>query len=204
MKLRDVFSKPVFTISNFLSVSRVLLLLPFMIFSSKYGQEPDRLEWLFVLLVIIFLAVLTDYLDGYLARRLNQETMLGRYLDPVCDKIATIGALFMLVWDFSFPLWIFLYYIIREILGVWLGTFLFFKRDIQGSPNQWGKWGVGLVSICVLWYLSKPWLATKFEPEHWLLQPDIAAFVLLGVLTGGIISYSVTYWKVVFGSDSAK
>ncbi len=56
------------------------------------------LEWSGILAAVVFgLASLTDLLDGYLARRLGQETILGAFLDPVADKVLTATALVMLI-----------------------------------------------------------------------------------------------------------
>jgi len=198
MKFRDVLKEPIYNISNFLSISRVLLLPPFLFVDSLYRKEPQHPFWLPLLFALILLAVLTDYLDGLLARRLHQTTKLGQYLDPVCDKIVTIVALFVLTLNYDFPYPVLGFYIVREIAGVWGGTFLYFKRDIQGRPNQWGKWGVGIVSISVIWYMLQPWLRTRMTADHFLLHPEYSAYVLVLVLGAGIAAYARKYWRVVF------
>lgn len=77
------------------------------------------LEWSGILAAAVFgLASLTDLLDGYLARRLGQETILGAFLDPVADKVLTATALVMLIGEHGNP-WITLPGIViigREIL----------------------------------------------------------------------------------------
>lgn len=196
MRVRDVFRENVYTFSNFLSILRVLLLAPFLYLNQKYSQVPD-FEVLLQILLLIAVAAFTDFFDGFFARLFKQETILGRYLDSACDKIVTNVALFILVRDYSFPLWIFIFYLIRELVGAWLGGFLFFKRNIQGQPNWWGKTGVGFVSCAVLWYLSVPWLQTILEPEDILLKPWISAYGLFFVLVGGVIAYTKTYWPIV-------
>lgn len=197
MKVRDIFREPIFNLSNLLSLARAILLVPFVLTSNHYLAHPGRTEFL-ALVLLIFAVVMTDFLDGFLARRLRQETILGRYLDPICDKIATNGALVVLVRDYSFPLWIFIYYLVREIAGVWLGTFLYIKRDINSSPNWWGKTGVALVAFSVLWYVSIPYLRTVVPGDNLALRPELSAYALIVVLTGGIVKYSLTYWDSVF------
>ncbi|HQV41788.1 MAG TPA: CDP-alcohol phosphatidyltransferase family protein, partial [Moraxellaceae bacterium] len=55
-------------------------------------------DWRFLVSALVFLlAAITDWFDGYLARRLNQSTAFGRFLDPVADKLMVAAALVILV-----------------------------------------------------------------------------------------------------------
>ncbi len=202
MKFRDAFQENYLTLSNFLSVSRVLLVPPFLYLGHSFSQAPRELHLLYGLLVIVFIAILSDFLDGFLARRWNQVTMVGQYLDPICDKIVTLAALTLLLIDFEFPIWIYAFYWLREIAGVWAGTYLYFKRDVQGKPNIWGKIGVFVVGLCTTWYLLNPFLKQHLSEDHWLTHPVISAYVLALVLILGIISYARSYGKLVFRPQS--
>lgn len=198
MKFKDVFKEPIYNISNFLSILRASLLGPFWYLSDRYLENPVK-ERLIPIIFLIIMVLLSDFFDGFIARRFSQMTTLGSYLDPLCDKIATIGSLYTLTFDYSFPLWIFIIYIIREILGIWLGSFLFFRRDIKGKPNLWGKVGVTIIAFAVFWYICIPYLKTFLEASHFLItKPHITGYVLFMVLIGGIISYSKTHWQAVF------
>lgn len=203
-KAKFVFKDRLFTVSNVLSISRVILLPFFVFYIDKYSKDPLNFKYFYFLIMICVLAILSDYLDGFLARLLHQETIIGRYLDPVCDKIVTIGALGSIVYYFKYPLWVLLLYILREIVGIWLGSFLFFKRDIQGKPNIWGKIGVGIIAISILWYVSMPILSLKIEGYHLLKLPEISIYLLLFVLFIGIVTYSKTYWDIVINPDKVK
>lgn len=197
-KTKDLAEEKIFTISNFLSLCRVFLLPFFIYYSKEYEKSPLDFGKIYILFGICFLAILTDYFDGFFARLLHQETTLGRYLDPMCDKVVTIGGLGVIVKYFNFPLWILIIYIIREVLGVWLGGFLFFKRGIQGKPNWWGKVGVALVALAVVWYMSSP-IIQHYQPQKSILHyPEISAYTLLFVLLGGVVTYSIHYWNIVF------
>ena len=80
------------TIPNYLTFSRILL-IPLFIFlflsNITYGK--------FFSALIFSLIALTDFLDGYLARNLNQTSKFGAFLDPVADKITVSSALIILV-----------------------------------------------------------------------------------------------------------
>ncbi|TGK35486.1 CDP-alcohol phosphatidyltransferase family protein [Leptospira gomenensis] len=201
-KPKELLEDRIFTVSNFLSVSRVFLLPFFITFTKTYMENPERTEFLLYAILTCLGAVLTDYLDGFLARLLDQESVLGRYLDPVCDKIVTVGGLSVIVHYFRFPIWILIAYIIREILGIWLGSFLYLKRGIQGKPNWWGKFGVGLVAIVVLWYMCIPLIERNIVGESLLKKPELSGYVLVFILCIGIFAYSKRYWNIVFHPET--
>lgn len=77
---------------NVITVTRILLI---PVFIGLYMVQQD---WsIFAASVLFALAALTDWLDGYLARRLNQTTPFGAFLDPVADKLIVVSALIVLV-----------------------------------------------------------------------------------------------------------
>lgn len=199
-KVKELIQDKIFTISNFISISRVLLVPPFIIYSIEYANHPS-FETFFYPALISVIAILTDYLDGMTARLFKQETILGRYLDPVCDKIVTITALGVVVIYFNFPIWILAIYTIREILGVIFGGYLYFKRGLQGKPNWWGKLGVGIVAWAVLWYMSMPLLETIPNLPLIFFVPEWSGYILIIVLVLGVMGYFQRYWNVVFHPD---
>ena len=196
----EILKDKVFTISNFISISRALLLPFFVQYASEFKEDTSILKYYYVLVFICFLVVLSDYLDGLVARLLNEETILGRYLDPVSDKIVTIGGLSTITAYFQFPLWILILYIVREIIGVWLGLFLYFKRGIQGKPNAWGKWQVALVAVCVIHYLSIPVLIKQFPDLIISTFPEISGYLLIAVVFFGSIRYLSDYWEIAWNT----
>jgi CDP-diacylglycerol--glycerol-3-phosphate 3-phosphatidyltransferase len=79
--------------------------------------------WLFTLegmvsswiaLAVFGLASLTDWLDGYLARKLNQQTAFGIFMDPLADKILVLSALLIFVWENLVAVWIVIIIVARE------------------------------------------------------------------------------------------
>jgi CDP-diacylglycerol--glycerol-3-phosphate 3-phosphatidyltransferase len=83
---------------NLLTMLRITLIPIFIIF---YYREGYLGYWLTTSIFVF--ACLTDWLDGYLARKLRQETRFGAFLDPVADKLIVVVALILLVESYSTP-----------------------------------------------------------------------------------------------------
>ena len=86
-----------------------------------YGSGIEHNAWFFPVCFWLFvLTALTDFLDGYLARRDNQVTAFGRIADPFVDKVLVLGSMiFLAVMDWSrewFPAWIVVTVLAREFL----------------------------------------------------------------------------------------
>lgn len=205
-KAKDLLTDKIFTLSNFLSIVRVILLPFFVLESIRYHETPSDHTILIRILIICIVAILTDYFDGFIARLLHQESVVGRYLDPICDKFTTIGGLGVLVYLFQYPIWVFVFYIFRELLGVWLGGYLYLKRGIQGKPNLWGKLGVCIVSLSVVWYFLLPFWGTTTVLEQYpiLKQPELSSYLLFVVLIFGMIQYTFRYWNIILHPNSPK
>lgn len=94
---------------NIVTLSRLFLAVPFLILL-------ELKDWEMVALVIFVVAAATDWVDGYLARRLNQVTELGKLLDPLVDKVLVTGALVALAARGIVPAWSVTAILFREFL----------------------------------------------------------------------------------------
>ena len=113
------------TIPNQLTIFRILLIPVVVGFAVYYGQscaeDSPRESWRYAAIFTFLLAAASDGLDGWMARRLNQQSRLGSILDPVADKgllLATIITLSVSPWPDKFPLWFPLLVITRDALSV--------------------------------------------------------------------------------------
>lgn len=99
---------------NKLTTSRMLLAIPFIYFLEAAPVKGDIYRYIaFVLFVI---ASLTDWLDGYLARKHNLITDFGKLMDPLADRILVISAMVIFVGNGWIPSWMSVVVIAREFL----------------------------------------------------------------------------------------
>ncbi len=123
------------TLPNWITLSR-LLGLPVLL----YCLQNPTVETRCFSLAIFLVAALTDWLDGYLARKLNQVTELGKFLDPLVDKLLVLAPLLALIQLGQVPAWGVFLILARELsVAGWRVTpSLTGKTAIVGA-NFWGK-----------------------------------------------------------------
>ena len=134
-RLRVTINKKEFRyISNILSLSRIFL-LPLIVFGLTKRTAFHKVFTLSVMGV----SMLTDGLDGYLARRLKEVSALGKILDPVGDKICIgVVAIAVTIWR-DLPWWAMGFIIFRDV-GILTGGLLMMGRwTVITSSNIWGK-----------------------------------------------------------------
>lgn len=133
-------------IPNILSCIRLLMIGIFIYFFVK-------LQYLASLIVFI-IAFLTDVLDGYLARRNNWVSDIGKVLDPLADKLMLITALTCCYLKGWLPLWILAVAVIKELIMIIAGIVLF-KKDVVVYSDWFGKIAAGCFNVGVALTLLK-------------------------------------------------
>lgn len=115
---------------NWVTVSR-LLGIPILFFTLHHPTDEQRWLSLGIFLVVAG----TDWLDGYLARRLDQVTELGKFLDPLVDKLLVLAPLMMLIEESRLPAWGVFLILARELtIAGWRVN----QPTVSGA-NLWGK-----------------------------------------------------------------
>jgi CDP-diacylglycerol--glycerol-3-phosphate 3-phosphatidyltransferase len=144
---------------------------------------------------IFGLAVLTDYLDGYFARRRNEVTRLGILLDPLADKLLTAAAFLSLVEMGVVPAWVVMIILARELAVTGLRN-LAAGRGVLIRASGLGKGKmVAQVTAILLLLLSRP--------LPWLRVPGLVALVVVVAVT--LVSgadYFHRFWKDVVRGPS--
>ena len=147
---------------------------------------------------IFGLAALTDYLDGYLARRRNQVTRLGILLDPIADKLLTVAAFLSLVELGAIPAWMVMIVIGREFAVTGLRN-VAAARGLLVPASALGKGKMVAQVVCILLLL----LARKYP----LLQPAglLALWVVVVLaLVSGADYFRLFLREVVRGPAPAR
>lgn len=166
-----------------ISLSRIVLLPLVAIIIRK-----NTYQYNYFALFLLLIFVATDFLDGFLARRLHQISKLGKILDPLADKICIVTISYLLFLYKNFPLWAFLFLLIREFFILSGGIILLKKKNIIFSSNIAGKLGTFFISLSLLGYLL---LGTDYLLPYTLL---IISFTLYFV---AFLLYMLDYMKVM-------
>lgn len=141
------------TLPTWVTLTR-LLAVPILL----VGMEQPGLFPTWVPLVVFLLAAATDWLDGWLARRLNQVSDLGKVLDPLVDKLLVLAPLLVLVAQQVVPAWAVFLILARELtIAGWRVN----QPKISGA-NLWGKLKT-VVQIAAIALLLPP-LSPQFLP----------------------------------------
>ena len=126
---------------NKLTIFRIILvpimvIIPFLGIDGKIFGIPT--EWLIIDLIFV-IASITDKLDGYLARKNNQVTTFGKFLDPLADKILVLAAMVMLVEMSKLPAWIPIIVLAREFMVSGYRLIAVEKGGEVIAASKWGK-----------------------------------------------------------------
>lgn len=112
----ETVSSRVLTVPNVLSFARLALVPVFLVFVIL-GEDALALG-------VLVVSSITDFLDGYLARRLNQVSRLGQLLDPAADRLYIFAALIGLAWREVIPWWLVAAIVGRDVMLAVLGVIL--------------------------------------------------------------------------------
>ena len=167
------------TTANKITILRVLL-VPFFIVQVLYYVETGS-EWHRLTALLTFgLAVVSDGLDGYIARRYNQRSQLGAILDPMADKLLVVSGILLLSFDHQprlpqMPLWLAGTIVGRDMLLL-IGLIVVYYScgRVTVRPILMGKLATVLQMVCVLWGLFK-WDAAWLE--LWMASAAIATAI---------------------------
>lgn len=179
---------------NAITSSRLVLTAAFVVFVSFEGTISHLIA-----LILFIIAAISDFLDGWLARKMNLVTSLGKLLDPLADKILVCSAFVFLTAEGLCPMWITALIIGREFLVTGLRQIAIEAGQVLAA-DRLGKWKTtaqltylisGLIwltfetmeevpsFLSIFHDLTQPW-----GPNAWLLPISLFAAVALTVISG--------------------
>lgn len=194
-------------IPNRLTLIRIIVIPFFMVFLVYPFFGEENIVYSRIIAGALFIAAaITDFLDGYIARKKNLITDFGKFMDPLADKFLIFGALFAIcVSDFIFPQdWVFSPTTMRHIF-FWASLIVIFRElavtsmrlvVVSGAgtvvaASKLGKIKTNTQIIAVALVILEPSL---FPFTYgYLSLISIAIMVVFTVWSG--VNYLVTYWK---------
>ena len=162
------------TLPNLLTASR-LILAPFVAWRLAL-HDVEGAFWLFVV------AAVTDLLDGWLARLLDQKSDFGALLDPIADKVMLLTTLSFLALTDLLPMWLLWLILLRD--AVILAGAIAYRRLTGGlkiTPILSGKLTIALEFVLVSWVLAEDGLSLGLA---WGIQPLVLLTAAVAILSG--------------------
>ena len=141
-----------FTWSNLISLSRICITVPVIYLHYNNGQQ---ITWTIGLL--IFYGFISDYLDGFVARKMDEVSEWGKVLDPVADKISAFVLFLYTVYIGLIPLWFLLLEVARDLIILSGSAYLQLRHGKVAMAVMSGKWSVNA--------LAGYWMSAFFFPE---------------------------------------
>ena len=182
------------TLASWITCFRFVV-TPIVYWQLVYGSNPGGI---IIAVVLLFLAAVSDGLDGWAARSRNEITELGKTLDPVADKTVIIFTLLALVIRWSFPAWLFVVYLVKELVQLLAGMLLLRKYQQLISANIWGKSATVGFFLGFGAILLKPWLGLP----KWLGIAMIGASVFLSMYA--LYTYYLEFRKLAAGAGKVQ
>jgi cardiolipin synthase len=137
-------SSAVLTIPNLLSSVRIAAI---PLFSWLIARTDTRLAGIALFAIVVG----TDWVDGYIARRLGQESELGRILDPVADRLAIAAGILTFTIIGIFPFWATLLVLLRDVVVLLGGATLLWSRNLRVDVRGIGKVATFSLMVAITW-----------------------------------------------------
>lgn len=161
------------TTANKITVLRIILVPVFMVLM--------YLGYTYWALAIYIIACLSDFIDGHIARKYNQVTNFGKFMDPLADKMLVLTAMCYFVDNDTMPGWVVALVLLREfavsglrLLAVEQGTV------IAAAWSGKIKTFVTMVALGVLIIVAEPWVPFKD-----IIPPVCSALIVISTLYSG-------------------
>lgn len=132
---KKITFKEVYSIPNILCYIRILLI---PVFIYVYVNAKDTVDY-YMAAAIIFLSGLTDFCDGFIARKFNQVTELGKLIDPVADKLTQAAIIIALMFKIKWMFFLVVLFVIKELSMIINGIILLRKGKKLDGAMWFGK-----------------------------------------------------------------
>ena len=175
------------TTATKITLLRVMLIPAYMIL--MYLSNGQSGMWMWIALAVFIVASITDFIDGNIARKRNQITDLGKFLDPLADKLLVIAAMLMFCQWGMFPAWALMLVLTREFAVTGL-RLIAVQKGVVIAAGWSGKVKTAstMVGLCL-------WMA--FPQVAWIGYLVVAVIVLTTLYSG--VEYFIQNGKCLKG-----
>jgi CDP-diacylglycerol---glycerol-3-phosphate 3-phosphatidyltransferase len=182
---------PAVNIPNAITLSRLVLTA---VFVAGTAFETFLGHW--IALISFVIAAISDFVDGYLARKMGLVTPMGKLLDPLADKILVGAAFVYLSAEGLCPVWVTVMILAREFLVTGLRQIAVEAGQVLAADNlgKWKTtWQLTFCIACLVWFAFKPLdpdnsiirlIQYLSNPDRWLVQGSMWLALGLTLLSG--------------------
>ena len=174
------------TLASKITMIRVAFIPLYMVLMYMSGGAANL--WMWLALAVFIVASLTDYVDGQIARKCNQVSDFGKFLDPLADKLLTISAMTMFTEWGSMPAWALMLVLAREFSVTGLRLVAVGKgKVIAAGWSGKVKTASTMIGLCVM--MAFPSI-------------DILSWIVVGIIVATTVYSGVEYfiqnWKCLW------
>ena len=177
------------TLASKITLLRVAFIPVYMLF--MYLSDGQTGLWMWLALAVFIVASLTDYVDGQIARKCNQVSDFGKFLDPLADKLLTIAAMTIYCQWGKMPSWVLMIVLTREFAVTGLRLVAVGKGKVIAAG--WSgkiKTASTMLGLCV-------WMAF---PNVFLLGNIIVAVIVVTTVYSGV-EYFIQNWNCLWDKE---
>jgi len=198
MNRRERLRQELLNAPNLMTLGRMAL-IPLFLYLLYYENRRNS----FLAAAVYALCALSDWLDGWLARVSNKVTTLGKFLDPLADKVIVLSALVMLVRLGRVAVWVVVVIVAREFLISGLRT-IAASEGLVISASQGGKWKTslqltGIICLMLHYHFSIDYVAGRVMTDFQVVG---TALLYLSLLPG-IVS-AAEYVRAFYTLDTGE
>ena len=174
------------TLASKITLVRVAFIPLYMVL--MYLSGGDFGLWMLLALAVFILASLTDYVDGQIARKYNQVSDFGKFLDPLADKLLTIAAMTMFCEWGTVPAWALMLVLTREFAVTGLRLVAVGKGTVIAAGKS-GKFKTAstMIGLCVM---------MAFPGVAWISATVVTVIIATTVCSG--VEYFIQNWNCLW------
>lgn len=171
------------TTASKITLVRVALIPVYMLLMYISGGQPGL--WLWLGFGVFVLASVTDYVDGHIARKYEQVSDFGKFLDPLADKLLVIAAMTLFCQWGQMPAWVLMLVLTREFAVTGLRLIAVGKgKVIAAGWSGKVKTASTMVGLCVM---------MVFPGVSWLCWTVVVVIAITTLYSG--VEYFIKNWK---------